>query len=251
MIAAISPSYILTYHTVCGFAARVAGGQRRAANIVGLGVSKAILTLFCVSWRRRRRLAGMIEGRCSPGPAPGNLAAGVWLTGILDCLSGDGRISWRSSRLRSCSADQRQLAACCSGRARAWPDASVLVLQGIIFVFVVLASDADGWPNRFPKGNSPEHGRTDSIGIWTVPACRVGCAIRVPRHFCSSALGRRHHRTFRAHQSGPPKARCDGRHERLRNLLNYTAPPRVGACASRYHPAPCSRVYMPGLRCPE
>src|SRR5439155_17812574 len=39
VIAAVA-SYILIYHTVFGFAARVAGGNIRAAKIVGLGVSK-------------------------------------------------------------------------------------------------------------------------------------------------------------------------------------------------------------------
>ncbi|HEY3146150.1 MAG TPA: ABC transporter permease, partial [Dongiaceae bacterium] len=45
LVAAFA-SYILIYHTVFGFAARVAGGNIRAAKIVGLGVSKLIL-LVC------------------------------------------------------------------------------------------------------------------------------------------------------------------------------------------------------------
>ena len=44
LIAAIA-AYILIYHTVFGFAARVAGGNIRAAKIVGLGVNKLILTI--------------------------------------------------------------------------------------------------------------------------------------------------------------------------------------------------------------
>src|SRR6201990_1961019 len=48
LIAAIA-AYILIYHTVFGFAARVAGGNIRAAKIVGLGVSKLILTICFIA----------------------------------------------------------------------------------------------------------------------------------------------------------------------------------------------------------
>ena len=53
LVAAIA-SYILIYHTVFGFAARVAGGNIRAAKIVGLGVGKLILTICFLAGGVRR-----------------------------------------------------------------------------------------------------------------------------------------------------------------------------------------------------
>src|SRR5205823_13497666 len=59
LVAALA-SYILGSHTVFGFAARVAGGNIRAAKIVGLSVSKLILTI-CFLAGGAAGLAGMIE----------------------------------------------------------------------------------------------------------------------------------------------------------------------------------------------
>ena len=44
--------YVLIYHTAFGFAARVAGGNVRAAKVVGLGVGRLIL-IVCFLARRR------------------------------------------------------------------------------------------------------------------------------------------------------------------------------------------------------
>ena len=57
LIAAVA-AYILIYHTVFGFAARVAGGNIRAARIVGLGVGKLIL-MICFLAGAAAGLAGM------------------------------------------------------------------------------------------------------------------------------------------------------------------------------------------------
>ena len=81
LVAAFA-SYILIYHTVFGFAARVAGGNIRAAKIVGLGVSKLILTI-CFLAGGAAGLAGMIEVAAVQGRTNANLAAGYGFTGIL------------------------------------------------------------------------------------------------------------------------------------------------------------------------
>src|ERR1700691_4169716 len=65
IVAAVA-SYILIYHTVFGFAARGAGGNIRAARIVGLGVSRLILTI-CFLAGASAGLAGMIEVPAGPG----------------------------------------------------------------------------------------------------------------------------------------------------------------------------------------
>src|ERR1700742_3911161 len=137
LIAAVA-SYILIYHTTFGFAARVAGGNVRAAKIVGLSVGKLIL-IICFLAGACAGLAGMVEVAAVQGRTNANLAAGYGYTGILVAFLSRqnplavipvaillGGINASGGRL------QRRLGL---------PDASVQVLQGIIFVFV-LASDA-------------------------------------------------------------------------------------------------------------
>lgn len=137
-ILAATASYILIYHTTFGFAARVAGGNIRAAKIVGLAVGKLILTI-CFLAGAAAGLAGMVEVAAVQGQTNANLAAGYGFTGILVAFLARqnplavipvaillGGISASGGLL------QRRLGL---------PDASVQVLQGIIFVFV-LASDA-------------------------------------------------------------------------------------------------------------
>jgi len=140
----------LIYHTVFGFAARVAGGNIRAAKIVGLGVGKLILTI-CFLAGAAAGLAGMVEVAAVQGRTNANLAAGYGFTGILVAFLARqnplavipvaillGGISASGGLL------QRRLGL---------PDASVQVLQGIIFVFV-LASDALYGRIGFLKGKS-------------------------------------------------------------------------------------------------
>jgi len=137
VIAAIA-SYILIYHTVFGFAARVAGGNIRAAKIVGLGVSKLILTI-CFLAGGAAGLAGMIEVAAVQGRTNANLAAGYGFTGILVAFLARQNplaIIPVAILLGGISASGGLLQ-----RRLGLPDASVQVLQGIIFVFV-LASDA-------------------------------------------------------------------------------------------------------------
>jgi general nucleoside transport system permease protein len=149
LIAAIA-SYILIFHTTFGFAARLAGGNIRAAKIVGLSVGKLILTI-CLLAGACAGLAGMVEVAAVQGRTNANLAAGYGFTGILVAFLARqnplavipvaillGGISASGGLL------QRRLGL---------PDASVLVLQGIIFVFV-LASDALYGRIGFLKGKS-------------------------------------------------------------------------------------------------
>src|SRR2546429_1171502 len=81
LIAAVI-SYILIYHTTFGFAVRVAGGNIRAAKIVGLSVGKLILTI-CFLAGASAGLAGMVEVAALQCRTNANLAAGYGFTGIL------------------------------------------------------------------------------------------------------------------------------------------------------------------------
>jgi len=149
ILAAIA-SYILIYHTVFGFAARVAGGNIRAARIVGLGVGKLILTI-CFLAGASAGLAGMVEVAAVQGRTNANLAAGYGFTGILVAFLA------RQNPLAVIPVAILLGGIGASGgllqRRLGLPDASVQVLQGIIFVFV-LASDALYGRIGFLKGKS-------------------------------------------------------------------------------------------------
>jgi simple sugar transport system permease protein len=137
LIAAIA-SYVLIYHTTFGFASRVAGGNVRAARIVGLSVGKLILTV-CFIAGACAGLAGMVEVAAVQGRTNANLAVGYGFTGILVAfLSRQNPLAVIpvAILLGGISASGGLLQ-----RRLGLPDASVQVLQGIIFVFV-LASDA-------------------------------------------------------------------------------------------------------------
>jgi ABC-type uncharacterized transport system permease subunit len=142
--------YILIYHTTFGFAARVAGGNVRAAKIVGLSVGKLILTI-CFLAGAAAGLAGMVEVAAVQGRTNANLAAGYGFTGILVAFLARQNplaIIPVAILLGGISASGGLLQ-----RRLDLPDASVLVLQGIIFLFV-LASDALYGRIGFLKGKS-------------------------------------------------------------------------------------------------
>jgi general nucleoside transport system permease protein len=136
-IVAALISYILIYHTVFGFAARVAGGNIRAAKVVGLSVGKLIL-IICFLAGAAAGLAGMMEVAAVQGRTNANLAAGYGFAGILVAFLA------RQNPLAVIPVAILLGGIGASGgllqRRLGLPDASVLVLQGVIFV-MVLASD--------------------------------------------------------------------------------------------------------------
>ncbi len=147
IIAAVL-SYILIYHTVFGFAARVAGGNLRAARVVGLSVGKLIL-IICFLAGAAAGLAGMFEVAAVQGRTNANLAAGYGFAGILVAfLSRQNPLAVIpvSILLGGIGASGGLLQ-----RRLGLPDASVLVLQGMIFV-MVLASDSVYGRLRIFKG---------------------------------------------------------------------------------------------------
>ncbi len=137
-IVAAVLSYILIYHTVFGFAARIAGGNVRTAKLVGLGVGRLIL-ITCFLAGAAAGLAGMVEVAAVQGRTNANLAAGYGFTGILVAFLARQNplaIIPVAILLGGINASGGLLQ-----RRLGLPDASVLVLQGMIFV-AVLASDA-------------------------------------------------------------------------------------------------------------
>src|SRR6476659_10395634 len=136
-IVAAVLAYVLIYHTVFGFAARVAGGNIRAAKVVGLNVGKLIL-IVCFLAGAAAGLAGMMEVAAVQGRTNANLAAGYGFAGILVAFLA------RQNPLAVIPVAVLLGGIGASGgllqRRLGLPDASVLVLQGMIFVSV-LASD--------------------------------------------------------------------------------------------------------------
>jgi general nucleoside transport system permease protein len=75
-------SYLLMYHTTFGFAARMVGGNMRAAQAAGLAVTKIIL-LTCFLAGAAAGLAGMVEVAFAQHQANASLNSNYGFRGIL------------------------------------------------------------------------------------------------------------------------------------------------------------------------
>ena len=136
VIACIA-AWIFIWRTGTGFAARVTGGNMRAAQLQGLPVAR-LLIMGCAIGGACAGLAGAIEVAAVHGRANASLAAGYGYTGILvSFLARHNPLAVIpiSILLGGISAAGGLLQ-----RRMDLPDASVLVLQGIIFV-AILASE--------------------------------------------------------------------------------------------------------------
>jgi len=128
---------VLMRKTTFGFAARMVGGNMRAARMAGLPIGKLVITT-CAMAGAAGGLAGMIEVAAIHGKANASLNTGYGYTGILVAFLARhepaavipvailfGGINAAGGLLQ---------------RRMDLPDATVLVLQGILFV-VLLASE--------------------------------------------------------------------------------------------------------------
>ena len=140
--------YVLTSHTVFGFAARMAGGNTRAAQLSGLPIGRLMLT-GCFLAGAAAGLAGMVEVAAVHARANASLVVGYGYTGILVSFLARHHplaIIPVAVLLGGIGASGGLLQ-----RRLGLPDAAVLVLQGILFV-MILASEALRdrlqWPGR-------------------------------------------------------------------------------------------------------
>jgi simple sugar transport system permease protein len=150
LIAAVI-AYILIFHTVFGFAARIAGGNVRTAKVVGLRVGRLIL-VACFLAGAAAGLAGMVEVAAVQGRTNANLAAGYGFTGILvSFLARHNPIAIIpvAILLGGISASGGLLQ-----RRLGLPDASVLVLQGMIFISVLASETLYGRFGLFRRGTA-------------------------------------------------------------------------------------------------
>ncbi|KGE01257.1 ABC transporter permease [Rhizobium sp. YS-1r] len=127
-------SWILMEATSYGFAARIAGGNVRAAQIQGLPVGK-LITGFTAIAGSFAGLAGMVEVAAVQGSANASLAAGYGYTGILVAfLARHNPLAIIPVAILLGGIDA-------SGgliqRRMGLPDATVLVLQGMLFIVIL------------------------------------------------------------------------------------------------------------------
>ncbi|MEN2975656.1 ABC transporter permease [Tistrella bauzanensis] len=130
-------AYVLMFHTTFGFAARMVGGNVRAGRAAGLPVGRLVV-LVTMLGGAAAGLAGMIEVAAVHGRANATLAAGYGFTGILVAFLA------RQNPLAVIPVAILMGGIGASGgllqRRLDLPDATVMVLQGILFV-VLLASE--------------------------------------------------------------------------------------------------------------
>ena len=127
--------YLLMDHTIIGFAARIVGGNIRAARVAGLSVGK--ITLFvCGLAGAAAGLAGVVEVAAIQGRANANITApGYGYTGILVAFIARGNplaVIPVAILIGGISASGGLLQ-----RRQHLPDATVLVLEGIIFLMIL------------------------------------------------------------------------------------------------------------------
>jgi simple sugar transport system permease protein len=129
--------WVLIYRTRFGFAARVTGGNIRAAQLQGLPVGRLII-LSTALGGACAGLAGMIEVAAEYGRANASLDAGYGYTGILIAFL--ARFNPLAIMPMAVLLGGLSAAGGLMQRRMDLPDATVQVLQGMIFV-AILASD--------------------------------------------------------------------------------------------------------------
>ncbi|TIL76525.1 MAG: ABC transporter permease [Mesorhizobium sp.] len=149
-------SWLLIEKTRWGFAARIAGGNVRAAQVQGLAVGPLIVGFTALAGGFAG-LAGMLEVAAVQGSANASLAAGYGYTGILVAFLA------RHNPLAIIPVAFLLGGIDASGgliqRRMDLPDATVLVLQGMLFVVILFSETFYG---RFKAFNPDLWQRGDS-----------------------------------------------------------------------------------------
>lgn len=144
-------TWVLMSKTTFGFAARVAGGNPRAAQMAGLSIGRLVLSV-CAMGGAAAGLAGAVEVAAVQGSASATLASGYGYTGILVAFLARQNplaIIPVALLLGGIEASNGLLQ-----RHLDLPDATVKVLQGIVFVCVLAAETLAG---RIPLPGLKRH----------------------------------------------------------------------------------------------
>lgn len=143
--------WLLMRRTAFGFAVDMTGGNRRAAQLAGLSVGR--LTLLCsFLGGAAAGLAGVLEVICVQGRANNSLNAGFGYEGILIAFIA------RQNPLAIIPAailfGGIRAASGIMQRDHNLPDATSLVMQGIIFLFILASESGYGKWRRPHKGSA-------------------------------------------------------------------------------------------------
>lgn len=133
--------FILFEKTILGFAVRIIGGNIRAAKLAGLPVGRLILAT-CFFAGAAAGLAGSIEVAAIHGAANASLVAGYGYAGILVAFLARHNplvIIPVSMLLGGITASAGLLQ-----RSQHLPDATIQILQGIIFILILLSETYHG-----------------------------------------------------------------------------------------------------------
>jgi len=149
-VVACLAAWVLIYRTPFGFAARMTGGNVRAARLAGVPVGRLVVVATFLGGAAAG-LAGMVEVAAVQGRANASLAVGYGFTGILVAFLA------RHNPLAIVPVAMLMGGIGASGgllqRRLDLPDATVLVLQGIIFLVILAAETLFGRFRIFqPKG---------------------------------------------------------------------------------------------------
>jgi simple sugar transport system permease protein len=133
--------YILMQRTSFGFASRIVGGNLRAARVVGLPVGKLVI-MSCFLGGGAAGLAGMVEIAAGEGRVSSSIVVGYGYTGILIAFIA------RQNPLAIIPAAVLLGGIRASGgllqRRHGLPDASVLVLEGMMFILILVSETLYG-----------------------------------------------------------------------------------------------------------
>ena len=134
-------TWLVMDHSVFGFSGRIVGGNNRAARLSGLGVPKLVI-LTCAIAGAAAGVAGMVEVAAVHGKANASLMTGYGYTGILVAFLA------RQHSLAIIAVAVLLGGIGASGgllqRTFGLPDATVSVLQGIIFVMLLVGESFRG-----------------------------------------------------------------------------------------------------------
>jgi simple sugar transport system permease protein len=151
-VAACLAAYVLMKRTTFGFAARIVGGNVRAALLSGLSVHRLVV-VACALGGAAAGLAGMAQVAAIHGTANASLIAGYGYTGILVAFLARQHplaIVPVAILLGGIGASGGLLQ-----REEHLPDAAVNVLQGILFVVILASETLRG--RMGPRGARPPH----------------------------------------------------------------------------------------------
>jgi simple sugar transport system permease protein len=152
-LVACAIAYVVMFRTVFGFSAAMIGGNPRAAKLSGVSVGKVVLITTALAGAAAG-IAGALEVAAVHGRANASLVAGYGYTGILVAFLARHNglaIVPVALFLGGLNASGGLLQ-----RVFGLPDATVSVLQGILFVVLLLSDSFYGrfdW-NRFAKART-------------------------------------------------------------------------------------------------